>query len=352
MMPLSRVLRVGLFVLILAVCGCSRSGTDVILHGPYIKFTQYRLSNGLRVILAPDQASALVSVSISYDVGSRNEKVNEAGLAHLCEHVMFEGSKHVATGEHFSLIRGVGGSTNADTTKDSTTFYETVPANQLPLALYLEADRLNSLDIRPDRFEQARAEVLDEKREEHDDVPYDGPLDRCQQMAFGKFAYGHSIAGNDESIASLRLQDAQQFLKRYYAPSRAAVCICGRFDPVQANALVARYFGSASSGVEPPPVDCDEPFERPRLAPTAMDAPFSPQGLYIRGFVNVGMNDPDYEPLLLASVILGSGEVNRLRSRLVEHLGATSAIAFEIQYRDGNYAVDLAIPWLPPAGVP
>jgi len=315
------------------LCGCGKPNSKAGIHSPYVKFTQYTLGNGLRVILAPDQASTVAAISITYDVGSRNERRDQSGLAHLCEHLMFKGSQHVGPGEHLAVIQSVGGYSNAGPTKDRTTYYEALPPNQLPLALFLEADRLRNLDIRPDRVEQVRSEVLNEKREDHDDVAYDGPLEKCQEMVYGKFPYGHAASGTDLSISTLTLQDVQQFFKTYYAPSHAALCICGRFDPAQARALINKYFASIPSGKVFPMPDCSEQILGPKPATAYIDGPRNPQGLYVRGYATVSMNAPDYYPLLLTSSILTSGNTSRLHRLVIDRMGATSVLAFELPHR-------------------
>lgn len=281
----------------------------------------------MRVILAPDQGSTVVSVSVTYDAGSRNEGYDQTGLAHLCEHLMFKGSKHVAPGEHEALIQKVGGYCNAVTTKDRTTYYDTLPASQLRLALFLEADRMRPFEIHADRIEQVRGEVLAEKRERHDDVPNDDPLEKCDEIVYSKFPYGHDTLGSDLNISSLTFSDVQQFYKTRYAPSHAAISICGRFDAVQARSLLYQYFAHIPAGKAAPVVDCAEPFASSRITPQYVDAPRSPEGLYIRGYATVSVGTPDYYPLLLASDILTRSRTSRLRRGIVDGMGATSVMA-------------------------
>ena len=155
------------FRLVLAAFALLSVGRSGLAQQPQIAFKDYRLPNGLRVLLAPDPAAPTVAVCVTYKVGSRDEHPGQAGWAHLMEHMMFQGSARVGRGEHRLLIEGTGGSFEADTSQDWTEYYETLPPNQLPLALFLEADRMDGLDLTQPNLDNQRAVVEAERSERH-----------------------------------------------------------------------------------------------------------------------------------------------------------------------------------------
>src|SRR6185369_16434855 len=162
---------------------------------PQIKFTDYRLANGLRVILSIDHTAPVAAVSVTYDVGSRNERPGRTGFAHLFEHMMFQGSQNVGKGEHMLLLQDNGGSLNGTTNQDRTNYFETVPANQLELALFLESDRMRSLDISQANLDNQRAVVQEEKRQSYDNQPYGAMGETIDGLAYSSFGYRHSTIG-------------------------------------------------------------------------------------------------------------------------------------------------------------
>jgi zinc protease len=151
---------------------------------PQIKFTDYRLSNGLRVILSVDHSAPVVAVAVVYDVGSRNEREGRTGFAHLFEHMMFQGSQNVGKGEHMLLVQDNGGSMNGTTNQERTNYFETVPSNQLDLALFLESDRMRSLDISQANLDNQRAVVQEEKRQSYDNQPYGAMGETLTSLAY------------------------------------------------------------------------------------------------------------------------------------------------------------------------
>ena len=167
---------------------------------PEIRFEQHHLSNGLDVILAPDSRVPLVHLSLYYNVGSSHETKGYSGLAHLFEHLMFQGSGNLGPNEHGVLIDRAGGEWNASTSKDRTHYYETVPSHFLDLVLWLEADRMRSLNISPENFENQRQTVLEEKRESYDNRPYGPAHLRFDEIAYGNWVYSHPIIGSEEDL--------------------------------------------------------------------------------------------------------------------------------------------------------
>jgi zinc protease len=233
-------------------------GTLVVAQSPQsrpstlrIPFESYALPNGLRVVLAPNNASPTVAVTMWYHVGSKNEAAGKTGFAHLFEHVMFTGSGHVPYGVHDRLTEGVGGSNNGTTSRDRTTYFETVPSNYLETALWLESDRmgflLDTLDIQ--KLNAQRDIVKNERRQRMDNQPY-GLVDEIVSTTLypATHPYSWDVIGSMADLTAASETDVKDFFKLYYAPRNAIVSIAGAFQPQQAKALVARYFSAFPRG--------------------------------------------------------------------------------------------------------
>ena len=216
-----------------------------------IPFESYALPNGLRVVLAPNTVSPTVAVSVWYHVGSKNETAGKTGFAHLFEHVMFTGSGHVPYGVHDRLTEGVGGSNNGTTSRDRTTYFETVPSNYLETALWLESDRmgflLDTLDV--EKLNAQRDIVKNERRQRMDNQPY-GLVDEIVSNTLypATHPYSWSVIGSMADLTAASEADVKDFFRLYYAPGNAILSIAGDFQPAQAKALVAKYFGAFPSG--------------------------------------------------------------------------------------------------------
>lgn len=217
---------------------------------------RHRLPNGLRVILSRDDRAPIVAVNLWYDVGSRHEKPGKTGFAHLFEHMMFEGSAHVAKGEHFSLLQSIGGSLNATTWLDRTNYFETVPSHELELALWLESDRLASLlaAMTQEKLDNQREVVKNERRWSVDNQPYGTWDEKLQELTYpASHPYHHSTIGSMADLDAASLADVSEFFAAYYAPNNAVLTIAGDFDPPVALALVEKYFGPIKPNPAIPP---------------------------------------------------------------------------------------------------
>jgi len=257
---------------LLVLAFAATTGTIVIAQAPQSKpstlqipFESYALPNGLRVVLAPNHASPTVAVTVWYHVGSKNEAAGKTGFAHLFEHVMFTGSGHVPYGVHDRLTEGVGGSNNGTTSRDRTTYFETVPSNYLETALWLESDRmgflLDTLDIQ--KLNAQRDIVKNERRQRMDNQPY-GLVDEIVSSTLypATHPYSWDVIGSMADLTAASETDVKDFFKLYYAPGNAIVSIAGDFQPQPTKALIARYFGAFPRGsaiVRPaaPPVTRD-----------------------------------------------------------------------------------------------
>jgi predicted Zn-dependent peptidase len=212
--------------------------------------TEHRLDNGLRLVLSEDHLTPVVAVCLWYDVGSRLEVPGRTGLAHLFEHLMFQGSAQVRGNGHFELVQGAGGSLNGTTSFERTNYFETMPAHQLELALWLEADRMGSLlaALDEESMENQRDVVKNERRQRYDNVPYGTAFERMAALAYPEgHPYHHIPIGSMADLDAATLDDARTFFRANYAPNNAVLAIVGDIDPEQALAWVRKYFGSIPS---------------------------------------------------------------------------------------------------------
>jgi zinc protease len=231
-----------------------------------IPFETYTLPNGLTVITSIDRTTPTVAVNVWYHVGSKNEVRGRTGFAHLFEHVMFTGSGHVPYGLHDRLTEGVGGSNNGTTSNDRTTYFETVPANYLETALWLEADRmgflLDALDLA--KLNAQRDVVKNERRQGVDNQPYGRANEILSQATYPpSHPYSWEVIGSMEDLSAASEEDVESFFRLYYAPNNAFLAIVGDFEPGQTKAWVQRYFGDIPRG---------KPITRPAAPPVTLDA--------------------------------------------------------------------------------
>lgn len=224
------------------------------------------LPNGLRVVVSPDHSVPVVAVNLWYAVGSRDEEPQRTGLAHLFEHVMFQGSEHVASGDHFDSLQAAGATGNATTWFDRTNYYETVPVGALDLALWLEADRMGHLlpALNQANLDNQRDVVKEEKRQRYDNAPYGDSIEHMLALVFPPdHPYGHSVIGSMADLDAASLADTHAFFTRWYAPGNAVLTLAGDVDADDALARAERWFGHLPArevpvrgDVEPlPPLD-------------------------------------------------------------------------------------------------
>ncbi|MBC8135170.1 MAG: insulinase family protein [Fibrella sp.] len=311
-----------------------------------IQFEEYRLPNGLRVILAPDSFAPVIAVNVTYDVGSRDEKPGRTGFAHLFEHMMFQGSENVGKGEHILLTTSVGGSMNGTTSQDRTNYFETLPKNQLKLGLFLEADRMRSLDISQINLDNQRAVVQEERRQSYDNRAYGQSFEALLDLAYTNFAYKHSTIGSLADLDAATLDDVRGFFATYYAPNNAVLSVVGDFDTKQAKEWIAQYFGPIPRQADPPRINPAEPsqFTAGERRKTLSDK-LARQTRIQQGFVTVNGNDPDYYALLILGDILYSGRTSRLYRALIDTGIATSSGAGPSEGRGpGLFTISATLP--------
>src|SRR5450755_3412851 len=194
-----------------------------------IPIQQYKLDNGLRIVMSEDHSAPTYAISITYNVGSHDERLGRTGFVHLFEHMMFQGSQNVGKGEHMILVENNGGDMNGTTTEDRTNYFEAFAANQLDLGLFLEADRMKSLVINPANLDNQRNAVQEERRLGVDNQPYGSTSETVDATAYDTFAYKHSTIGSMEDLNAATLDDVKAFFKRYYAPNNAVLTLVGDF---------------------------------------------------------------------------------------------------------------------------
>ena len=227
---------------------------------PSFPIERHTLDNGLRVILQPDASLPLVAINLWYHVGSKNERPKRTGLAHLFEHMLFQGSQHVGTNDHFRYLQQVGGVANGSTWVDRTNYFETLPAHYLDLGLWLESDRMGFLlpAIDQKKLDTQREVVMNERRERVDNQPYGRAFERIHELLYpGDHPYHWPVIGYMEDIAAATLEDLEEFFRTYYAPDNAVLTLTGELDTQRALERVIRYFGDIPRGEGVPPVRVD-----------------------------------------------------------------------------------------------
>jgi predicted Zn-dependent peptidase len=288
---------------------------------PTIEFTDERLPNGLRLIIAEDHLAPVVAVNLWYDVGSKHEQPGRTGFAHLFEHVMFQGSAHVGKAEHMAIIQAAGGVANGSTWLDRTNYFETMPSNQLELALWLEADRLATLPdaISQENLDNQREVVKNEKRWSYDNRPYGSWVEKVLAGLYpAGHPYHHSTIGSMADLDAASLDDIVAFFKLHYAPNNVVLSIVGDVDPAQARRWVERYFGPIPANPDLPAAlpDMDLPMtlggEIREVVPDRVPLP-----RIIWGFRAPPYGDTRLDALDLAGQILAGGKGSRLHRRLV-----------------------------------
>ena len=288
---------------------------------PTVTFTDERLANGLRLIIAEDHLAPVVAVNIWYAVGSKHEVPGKTGFAHLFEHVMFQGSAHVSKAEHIGLIQSVGGTMNGTTWLDRTNYFETVPSHQLELALWLEADRMGTLldALSQENLDNQRDVVKNEKRWSYDNRPYGSWNERTLAGVFPpEHPYHHTAIGSMEDLDAASLEDVKAFFRMHYAPNNAVLSIVGDVEPATVRGWVERYFGGIPANPELP-VDLGDlslPLslggQRRETVPDRIPLP----RIYF-AFRAPVYGDRRLDALDLAGQILAGGKGSRLHRRLV-----------------------------------
>jgi zinc protease len=305
-----------------------------------IPIETFRLNNGLFVTLSEDRTAPIVAVNLWYHVGSANERVGRTGFAHLFEHMLFQGSEHVGSNEHFEFIQRAGGTLNGSTWLERTNYYETVPSNQLALALWLEADRMGYLlpAMTQDKLDNQRDVVKNERRWSVDNQPYGTWMERLSALTFPEsHPFHHSLIGSMEDLSAASLDDIKEFFASFYTPDNAVLSIAGDFDPAEAKQLVEQYFGAIPRGKNRPSLakmDLPETFGE-ALRVVVEDDVALPR-LYV-AFRSPIFGSDSYYVASVVGAILGMRRGSRLHRSLVrERQIAADATAFTFDLAKGS----------------
>lgn len=301
---------------------------------PRVEFTDQRLDNGLRVIIAPDPTAPVFGISVTYNVGSRNERPGRTGFAHLFEHMMFEGSENVGKGEHFILVLNNGGNMNGTTNEDRTNYFEALPKNQLDLALYLESDRMRALAVNQSNLDNQRNAVQEERRLGVDNQPYGHAELEIDNLSYDNFAYKHSTIGEMTDLNAASLGDVKDFFRIYYAPNNAVLTLVGDLDPAATLEKVKKYFGNIPSQPTPLPVDMTEPPHYGERSETISD-PLARLPMVIMAYHIPAGNTPDNYAMQVLASVLGQGQSSRLYQHLVKEKQVAAQVFAQADARRG-----------------
>ncbi len=310
--------RVSRFLFLLVICALTVANLQAqAVRNVKVDFKETTLKNGLRVITVEDHTAPVIALSITYNVGSRNERQGRTGFAHLFEHMMFKGSENVGSGEHFLLVFNNGGTMNGTTNEDRTNYFEALPANQLDLALFLEADRMRSLAITKDNLDNQRNAVQEERRLGLDNQPYGKSGEIQQETIYDNFAYKHTTIGSMEDLNAASVEDVAAFFKMYYAPNNATLVLVGDFKPDEALAKIRSNFEAISRQPDPPTVDMAEPQQKEERRKTVDDVLARAPRVDI-AYKAVPGNTADFYALQVLSAALQGGQSSRLYQKLVK----------------------------------
>ncbi|MFT3764634.1 MAG: pitrilysin family protein [Minicystis sp.] len=295
---------------------------------PSLPVERFTLDNGLRVVLHVDRTLPTVAFTVSYDVGSRDEARGRTGFAHLFEHMMFQGSENVPKGEHARLIQGRGGTLNGGTGTDLTHYFNTLPAGELALGLWLEADRMRALDITQASFENQREVV---KEEEHGGLAglFGRAGRRMDELVFRDYwPYAHPTGGVMADLDAADFAWVRDFHAHHYGPNNAVLSLAGSFDPAEAKALIQRYFGPVPRITVTPFQDVPMPEQTaPRDEAMTTETARTPGLGY--AFAIPSTRDPDHYALELSAMLLAGGESSRLHRLLVKDRGLAQSVEFD-----------------------
>lgn len=280
-----------------------------------IKFEQYKLDNGLNVILHQDNTTPIVSVSILYHVGSKNEDPQRTGFAHFFEHLMFEGSPNINRGEYMKIIEAAGGELNANTSFDRTYYFESLPSNQLELGLYMESERMLHLRIDSVGVETQRKVVKEERKQSLDNRPYGTLSEKLFANAYKVHPYRWTPIGSAQYIDQAKYDEFIAFYKQYYVPQNATLTIAGDIDAAKTKELIKKYFAEIPKGkeeiVRPKEV---EPVKTAEVRETVYDNVQLP--LVLHAYHMPAQGTPDYYALSMLNTLLTGGESSRMTKEI------------------------------------
>lgn len=316
----------------------------MLFNAQQIKFEEYDLPNGLHVILHQDNSAPVVTTSVMYHVGAKDEAAGRTGFAHFFEHLLFEGTKNIKRGEWFKLVSSNGGSNNANTSPDRTYYYETFPSNNEQLGLWMEAERLRHPVINQIGVDTQREVVKEEKRLRMDNQPYGGLFNAILTTLFKKHPYKGTVIGSMEDLNSAKLEEFNAFFKKYYIPNNATLVVAGDIKPEQTKKWISEYFGSIPKGT---PITRNFPKETPitqEFEETIYDANIQIPA-YIFAYRTPAGNERDAYILGMLGSYLSKGKSSVLYKKLVDNEKKALAVeAFNLGLVDHSIFAFFAIP--------
>jgi len=335
-----------------AVLFLSSAGPNDTVRPPKFDYTMKTLPNGLQVVYLEDHSTPIVHAAFWYHVGSKDEKPGRTGFAHLFEHLMFKGSKNVRPDQHPSLITSIGGQANAFTDEDATVYWQTVPAQYLPLVLWLEADRMASLEVNDEKFATEREVVKEERRMRFENQPFGRLPEIIFDRAFQVHPYKHQTIGSMEDLQAASVEDVRAFHRTYYVPNNATLALVGDFDTAEAHQLVERYLGRVPRGKDVPRDIPKEPIQEREERFTVTENWPLPAVVVSHHITYDG--HADAYPLHVLAKILSDGDSSRIyRSLVYEKEMALAAFgeAKLIEHPNLFYAVAIVNPGHQPDAV-
>ncbi len=316
----------------------------MLFNAQQIKFEEYDLPNGLHVILHQDNSAPVVTTSVMYHVGAKDEAAGRTGFAHFFEHLLFEGTKNIKRGEWFKIVSANGGSNNANTDPDRTYYYETFPSNNEQLGLWMEAERLRHPVINQIGVDTQREVVKEEKRLRMDNQPYGGLFNAILTTLFKKHPYKGTVIGSMEDLNSAKLEEFNAFFKKYYIPNNATLVVAGDIKPEQTKKWINEYFGSIPKGT---PITRNFPKETPitqEFEETIYDANTQIPA-YIFAYRTPAGNERDAYILSMLGSYLSKGKSSVLYKKLVDNEKKALAVeAFNLGLVDHSIFAFFAIP--------
>ena len=316
----------------------------MLFNAQQIKFEEYDLPNGLHVILHQDNSAPVVTTSVMYHVGAKDEAAGRTGFAHFFEHLLFEGTKNIKRGEWFKIVSANGGSNNANTDPDRTYYYETFPSNNEQLGLWMEAERLRHPVINQIGVDTQREVVKEEKRLRMDNQPYGGLFNAILTTLFKKHPYKGTVIGSMEDLNSAKLEEFNAFFKKYYIPNNATLVVAGDIKPEQTKKWINEYFGSIPKGT---PITRNFPKETPitqEFEETVYDANTQIPA-YIFAYRTPAEKERDAYILSMLGSYLSKGKSSVLYKKLVDNEKKALAVeAFNLGLVDHSIFAFFAIP--------
>ena len=329
-----------------SVAAAASVALSAAVRPPKLQYQIATLPNGLTVVLEEDHSTPIVHLNLTYHVGSKNERPGRTGFAHLFEHLMFKGSRNVQPEAHTSMISSIGGQSNAYTTEDETVFWETVPAQYLPMILWLEGDRMATLRVDKDTFTNERDVVKEERRMRVDNQPFGRLNEIIYDQAFTTHPYKHATIGSMVDLEAASIDDVLDFYHTYYVPSNATLVLVGDFDAAQATQLVNMYLGRVPKAAREVPRDIPKEPPQTKEKRVTLQEPWPLPAVVVAYHVTYDGN-PDSYPLHIAAKVLSDGESSRIYQRLVyEKQMAVAAFGHANLIEDPNlfYAVAIVQP--------